>query len=54
MEDFKKALRSSPLDIAINAKDTMSKYSSGIYRDPNCGPDPTHAMTAVGYGTENG
>jgi len=43
------------VSIAYNAGTTAhSYYQSGILDVNNCGNNPTHAVTLVGYGTQNG
>ncbi len=45
-----------PITIAIHASDNFQNYASGILNDPLChaGISPNHAVTIVGYGTDNG
>lgn len=55
IENFKKALNYGPMGIEIAADwDKFTHYSSGIIKSKDCGVDPDHAVTAVGYGVENG
>jgi len=43
------------VSIAYNAGTQQhSYYKNGILDVPNCGTSPTHAVTLVGYGTQNG
>ncbi|KAL9249551.1 Senescence-specific cysteine protease SAG39-like protein [Drosera capensis] len=51
---MKKAVAHQPVSVAIDASDdSFQFYSSGVYSGP-CGTDLDHAVTVVGYGTENG
>lgn len=53
--DLMQALKLGPVSVAFNAgTQQFSYYRSGIFDIPNCGNTPTHAVTLVGYGTENG
>jgi cathepsin L len=52
---MKAALQNGPLAVAIEAdKRVFQTYSSGVLSDSACGTKLDHAVTAVGYGTENG
>ncbi|XP_053182279.1 cathepsin S-like [Scomber japonicus] len=44
-----------PIAVAIDAKPEEFKfYKGGVYDNPMCTQDVTHAVVVVGYGTENG
>ncbi|KAL2099337.1 hypothetical protein ACEWY4_005817 [Coilia grayii] len=45
-----------PVSVSVDAgQDSFMSYSSGVYNEPKCSSSRTsHAMLAVGYGTEDG
>ncbi|CAK1543672.1 unnamed protein product [Leptosia nina] len=44
-----------PVAVAVHVGDKMSKYSSGIFYDPECNESsPNHGMVVVGYGVRDG
>ena len=53
---MKKALSHQPIAASLNAsQQSFMMYSSGVYDDANCDPNVlNHAITVVGYGTEDG
>ena len=55
IDQLKAAIANGPTSVTIEA-DTMvfQMYSSGIFDSEKCGTSLDHAVTAVGYGTENG
>jgi len=49
------ALTKGPVSVLVEADRTAFQYyHSGILNDPSCGTSIDHAITATGYGTENG
>lgn len=51
---LKKAVSKQPTCIGIDADSkAFSFYTKGIMDDKKCGKDQDHAVTAVGYGSEN-
>ena len=54
-EQLKAAIEVQPTCVSIDADcDDFMFYESGIFNSKNCGIDLDHAVTAVGYGSENG
>jgi C1A family cysteine protease len=51
---FKAAVADRPIPISVDAGQEFMTYSSGILDSATCGTSLNHAITAVGYGTENG
>lgn len=52
---LRKALTQGAVTVAINASSTVfQQYRDGVITSPSCGTGINHAVTAVGYGTENG
>lgn len=52
---MKDALAVQPVAVRVAASGYWFQfYDSGILDVPNCGTDLDHAVTAVGWGTENG
>lgn len=52
---MKAALNQQPICVAVQAGSrAFQMYRGGILNDRNCGTRLDHAITAVGYGTENG
>ena len=47
------ALTVSPATIIVNGG-PMQFYTGGVFDDPVCGHEMTHAILAVGYGTDGG
>ncbi|XP_074582651.1 oryzain alpha chain-like [Curcuma longa] len=52
-KSLQKAVANQPVSVGIEAGDNFKLYDSGIYTG-DCGTDLDHAVTIVGYGTENG
>jgi len=49
------ALTYGPVAIAVEGENEfLDDYAGGIINDPRCGTNLDHAVTLVGYGTENG
>jgi len=49
------AIANGPVSVTIDASsDVFFYYKSGVITDESCGTALDHAVTAVGYGTENG
>jgi C1A family cysteine protease len=52
---LKAAIQAQPTCVAVQANNpSFLHYSGGIINDPNCGTKLNHAITAIGYGSENG
>ena len=51
---LKAAIAVQPTCVSVAADTDFQFYSSGILNTKNCGTDLDHAVTAVGYGTDNG
>lgn len=52
---MKAALSARPVGIAVDASNTaFQQYSNGIVDSKKCGTSLDHAVTAVGYGKDNG
>ena len=55
VDQLKAAIAIQPTCVSVDAEDYhFQQYSSGILDTTQCGTDLDHAITAVGYGTENG
>jgi C1A family cysteine protease len=54
--EMKKSLvKHGPLIISIDhLNESFMRYKSGIYYEPNCTEQNSHAVLLVGYGSENG
>jgi len=49
------AIAQGPVSVTVDADSTYFRnYSSGVITSADCGTKLDHAITAVGYGTENG
>ena len=49
------AITLGPVSVTVDADSTQFRnYSSGVITSSDCGTKLDHAITAVGYGTENG
>ena len=51
---LKAAIDKQPVCVSVEADTDFQFYDSGILNSKNCGTDLDHAVTAVGYGSENG
>lgn len=52
---LKAAIAKQPVAVTIEADRTVfQQYTSGVMDSSECGTQLDHAVTAVGYGTENG
>ena len=51
---LKAAIDKQPTCVSVEADTDFQFYDSGILNTKNCGTDLDHAVTAVGYGTDNG
>lgn len=52
---LKAAVAAGPTCVSVNAGDThFMYYNGGVLVAPSCGTNLDHAVTAVGYGVENG
>jgi C1A family cysteine protease len=52
---LKAAIAKGPTSITVEADGyPFQGYRSGILNDPECGTKLDHAITAVGYGTQDG
>lgn len=55
IDNFKLALMQGPIGIAVDSdKQFFKHYSGGIIKSLNCGTEIGHAVTAIGFGVENG
>ena len=55
VDQLKAAIAQGPVSVTIEADKTVFQmYRSGIFDSEECGQELDHAVTAVGYGTENG
>ena len=55
VEQLKAAIAKSPTSVTIEAdKSVFQMYKEGIFDSTECGTSLDHAVTAVGYGKENG
>ena len=50
-DELIKALNIQPISVAIAANAIMF-YTGGVFANPNCGIELNHAVTVVGYGTD--
>jgi len=53
-KQLKAAIDQQPTCVSVDAETDFQFYDSGILNVKNCGTDLDHAVTAVGYGSENG
>lgn len=52
-QKLQEAIANGPVSVAFATTTSFQFYSSGIFYDENCDPNAiNHAMTAVGYGTD--
>jgi len=51
---LKAAIAKQPTCVSVDAETDFQFYTSGILNSKNCGTNLDHAVTAVGYGTDNG
>lgn len=52
---MKMALTKGAVTVAVNASSMVFRqYRDGVITSESCGTSLNHAVTAVGYGTENG
>jgi len=55
VEALKAAIAQAPVAVTVEADRTVfQSYRSGVLDSTACGTSLDHAITAVGYGTENG
>ena len=55
VEQLKAAIAQGPTSVTVEADQTVfQSYKSGILNSSKCGTKLDHAITAVGYGSENG
>ena len=55
VEQLKAAIAKQPVSVTVEADQTVfQQYTSGVMDSYLCGTKLDHAITAVGYGTENG
>ena len=55
IEQLKAAIAKVPVSVTIEADTTaFQHYTKGIFDSDDCGTNLDHAVTAVGYGSENG
>lgn len=55
VSQLKAAIAQAPVSVTIEADQTVFQmYSGGIFDDASCGTSLDHAVTAVGYGSEDG
>jgi len=55
VHQLKAAIAKGPVAVTIEADQTVfQQYTSGILDSTACGTKLDHAVTAVGYGSENG
>jgi len=49
------AIAAGPVSVTVEANSRVfQQYSSGVLDSTSCGTNLDHAITAVGYGSENG
>ena len=54
-DQLKAAIAKGPVSVTIDAvSDIFYYYTEGVITDDSCGTKLDHAVTAVGYGTEDG
>merc|ERR1711871_1132192 len=41
------------VSVLINVQEDFEFYTGGLYDNPDCGTDPAHAVTVVGYDEES-
>ena len=52
---LKEALQGGPVSVSVYASaSSFLYYKTGIVNDENCGTSTNHAVSAVGWGSENG
>jgi C1A family cysteine protease len=51
---LKAAISAQPTCVSVEADTDFQFYKGGILNSKTCGTNLDHAVTAVGYGTENG
>jgi cathepsin L len=55
VDQLKAAIAAGPTSVTVEADRTVFQhYTSGVMDSTACGTSLDHAITAVGYGTENG
>jgi C1A family cysteine protease len=55
VKQLKAAIAEAPVSVTIEADKTVfQQYTSGVLDSSACGTQLDHAVTAVGYGTEDG
>ena len=53
--DIMSGIDKQPITVEVDGGSSVFKfYSSGVITSTDCGTSETHAVVAVGYGTENG
>lgn len=54
IDQLKAAIAQGPVSVTIDAESTeFQQYTGGIFDADKCGTELDHAVTAVGYGSEN-
>jgi len=54
-DQLKASIANGPTSVTIDAEsDVFYYYTAGVITDTTCGTSLDHAVTAVGYGTEDG
>jgi len=55
VDQLKAAIAQQPVSVTVEAdRSVFQQYKSGVLDSKLCGTSLDHAITAVGYGTENG
>jgi len=55
IDQLKAAIAKGPVSVTVEADNSVfQSYTSGVLDSKACGTNLDHAITAVGYGTENG
>jgi KDEL-tailed cysteine endopeptidase len=54
VSQLKAAIAQQPTCVSVDAETDFQTYSSGILNSKRCGTNLDHAVTAVGYGSEDG